>query len=106
MFLFGLFITIGFSPGSLIFNTAIDLVSPYVTIASMLILIVLLYFIYDSIYAPLSELFKGFKTGGILGIVALIFALIAGINIFVHYSGVVMLILAIITWKLAVRYFR
>ncbi|MCE5297027.1 MAG: hypothetical protein LLG16_08000 [Euryarchaeota archaeon] len=33
MFLFGLFLTIGLSPGSLIFNTAFDLVSPYITIA-------------------------------------------------------------------------
>jgi hypothetical protein len=103
MFLFGLFITIGFSPGSLIFDTAIDVLSPYITFAALLVLIVLLYVIYDSVYSPLSHLFKGYRTGGVLGIVALVLALVAGLNIFVHYSGVVMLILSMITWKLAVR---
>ncbi|MCE5297028.1 MAG: hypothetical protein LLG16_08005 [Euryarchaeota archaeon] len=69
-------------------------------------LAVLLYFIYDSVYTPLCQLSNGLKAGGIIGILALLFALVAGINIFVHCSGVVMLIISMMTWKLAVSYFR
>jgi len=106
VFLFGLFITIGFDPGAMIFDIALDVAKQYISAAAVIVLIVLLYFVYNSIYSPISQLKKGYRAGGIIGIIALVLAFIAGLNVFVHYSGIIMLILAIMTWKIAVRYFR
>lgn len=103
MFLFGLFLTLGFSPQSVIFQAFVDEMSRYISYAAIIMLVVLAYFVYDSIYSPLRDLFHGLKGNGVLGVIALLLALVGGIYILVNISGIVLLLMAIGFWKVSVR---
>ena len=104
MFLFGLFLTLGFSPGSIIFQVIIDEISPFISFAAIIALIVMLYFVYDSIISPLSDLRHGFKANGVIGLIALVMAMFAGIYFLINIGGVVLLIMAAAFWKVSVKF--
>ena len=104
MFLFGLFLTLGFSPQSIIFQVIVDEITPYVSYAAIIVLVVLAYFVYDSIYSPLRDLFHGFKGNGVIGLIALVLALLGGIYILVNAGGIVLLLMSIVFWKVSVRF--
>lgn len=105
MFLFGLFLTLGFSPQSVIFQTLIDLISPFISYAALIALLVLAYFVYDSIYSPVRDLFRGLKANGVIGLMALILALFGGMYFLVNLGGFIVLLLSIVFWKAAVRFY-
>ncbi|OPY31120.1 MAG: hypothetical protein A4E32_02105 [Methanomassiliicoccales archaeon PtaU1.Bin124] len=104
MFLFGLFLTIGFSPQSLIFQFAVDQITPFITYAAIIVLIVLLYFVYDSIYSPLRDLNQGLKANGTIGLIALVMATVGGIYALVNVGGIILLIMAVVFWKVSLRF--
>jgi amino acid transporter len=104
MFLIGLFTVIGLSPGALVFDLAVDTISPYVQYAFLIVLIVFIYFVYDSIVTPLKHLFRAYRTIGILGLVSLILAFLGGLFLFVEVTGIVYLVVSMAIWKVATRF--
>jgi len=102
LFLFGLFLVLGTSPGSLIFDSVISLVSPYVQAAFLLVLVLVIYLLYDQVYVPLQQLFQAFRWGGALAIVSLIFAFLGGCYLLVDETGIVFFLVSLILWKLTV----
>jgi hypothetical protein len=104
MFLIGLFMVIGLSPGSMVFDLAVETISPYVQYAFLIALAVFIYFVYDSIVTPLKHLFGAYRTCGILGLVALVLAFLGGIFLFVEVTGIIYLVISMAIWKVATRF--
>lgn len=102
MFLFGLFMVLGTSPGSLFFDSVMSFVSPYLQAAFLIALILIVYLLYDQIYVPLQQLNRSFRWGGILAAVSLVMAFLGGIFLLVDEKGVIFLTLALLSWKLTV----
>jgi hypothetical protein len=102
LFLFGLFLVLGTSPGSLFFDSVISLVSPYVQAAFLLVLVLVVYLLYDQVYVPLQQLFQAFRWGGSLAIVSLIFAFLGGCYLLVDEKGILFFLVSLILWKLTV----
>jgi len=104
MFLIGLFTVIGLSPGSMVFDLAVETISPYVQYAFLIALAVFIYFVFDAIVTPLKHLFGAYRTCGILGLVSLILAFLGGLFLFVEVNGMIYLIISIAIWKVATRF--
>lgn len=102
MFLFGLFLVLGTSPGSLFFDSVLSLVSPYVQAAFLLVLVLVIYLLYDQVYVPLQQLYQALKWGGALAIVSLIFAFLGGCYLLVNENGIVFFLISLLLWKLTV----
>jgi len=103
MFLFGLFLVLGTSPGSLIFDSVLSLVSPYVQAAFLIALVLVIYLLYDQVYVPLQQLSSAFRWGGILAAVSLALAFLGGVFLLVDGKGVIFLLLSLLLWKLTVH---
>jgi ABC-type multidrug transport system permease subunit len=103
MFLFGLFLMLGTSPGSVFFDSVFSLVSPYVQAAFLLALVLVVYLLYDQVYVPLQQLNKAFRWGGVLAMVSLVLAFLGGIYLLVDEKGVAFLLMALLLWKLTVQ---
>ena len=103
MFLFGLFLVLGASPGSLFFDSVLSLVSPYVQAAFLLALVLIVYLLYDQVYVPLQQIGKAYRWGGVLAIVSLVMAFFGGIYLLVDGTGAVLLLASMLMWKLTVH---
>jgi hypothetical protein len=103
MFLFGLFLVLGTSPGSLIFDEVLSLVSPYVQAAFLLALVLVVYLFYDQVYVPLEQLNRAFRWGGVMAAVSLAMAFLGGVFLLVDEKGVLFLMLSLLSWKLTVH---
>ena len=103
MFLFGLFLVLGTSPGSLIFDSVLSLVSPYVQAAFLIALVLVIYLLYDQVYVPLQQLSSAFRWGGLLAAVSLALAFLGGVFLLVDGKGVFFLLLSLLLWKLTVH---
>ncbi|OPX59198.1 MAG: hypothetical protein A4E30_01344 [Methanomassiliicoccales archaeon PtaB.Bin215] len=103
MFLFGLFLVLGTSPGSLFFDSVFSLVSPYVQAAFLLFLVLVIYLLYDQVYVPFQQIKKAFRWGGVLAIVSLVLAFLGGVFLLVDQKGVVFLLVSLLMWKLTVQ---
>jgi hypothetical protein len=103
MFLFGLFLVLGTSPGALFFDSVLSLVSPYVQAAFLLALVLIVYLLYDQVYVPLQQLSKAFRWGGVLAAISLTMAFLGGIYLLVDEKGAVFFLLSLMLWKLTVR---
>jgi hypothetical protein len=102
MFLFGLFLVLGTSPGSLIFDNAFSFVSPYLQAAFILVLILAIYILYDQVIVPLQQMIHAFRWGGVLAIVSLILAFLGGFYLLVSELGIVFFLISLLLWKLTV----
>ncbi|MCG7844858.1 MAG: hypothetical protein MIO90_05450 [Methanomassiliicoccales archaeon] len=102
MFLFGLFLVLGASPGSLIFDSALSFVSPYLQVAFILVLILAIYILYDQVIVPLQQLIHAFRWGGVLAIVSLVLAFLGGFYLLVSEMGIVFFLISLLLWKLTV----
>lgn len=102
LFLFGLFLVLGTSPGSLFFDSVLSLVSPYVQAAFLLVLVLVVYLLYDQVYVPMQQLYQAFRWGGALAIVSLILAFLGGCYLLVDEKGVVFFLSSLMLWKLTV----
>lgn len=103
MFLFGLFLVLGTSPGSLFFDSVISLVSPYVQAAFIIALVLVIYLLYDQVYVPLQQLSGAFRWGGVLAAVSLVVAFLGGIYLLVDEKGAIFLLVSLLLWKLTVQ---
>ncbi|MHC1709358.1 MAG: hypothetical protein AB9819_03000 [Methanomassiliicoccales archaeon] len=103
MFLFGLFLMLGTSPGSLFFDSVLSLVSPFVQAAFLIALVLVVYLLYDQVYVPLQELNRAFRWGGLLAAVSLVLAFLGGIFLLVDGKGAVFLLVSLLLWKLTVQ---
>jgi len=101
MFLFGLFLVLGTSPGSLIFDSVLSLVSPYVQAAFLLALALVSYLLYDQVYVPLQQLSRAFRWGGFMAAISLTMAFLGGVFLLVDGKGAVFLLLSLLSWKRA-----
>jgi len=102
MFLFGLFLVLGTSPGSLVFDSFVKFVSPYLQVAFLLVLIVAVYLLYDQVYVPLQQMFRAMKWGGGLALMSLTLAFLGGYFLLVSEAGVLFLLFSLALWKLTV----
>jgi len=103
MFLFGLFLVLGTSPGSLFFDSVLSLVSPYVQAAFLLALVLVVYLLYDQVYVPLQQIGRAYRWGGVLAMVSLVLAFLGGIFLLVDEKGAVFLLVSILLWKATVQ---
>jgi hypothetical protein len=103
MFLFGLFMVLGISPGSLIFDTVVGSLTPYVQYAALIGLLVMLYLLYGNVLSPLIRMFHAYRTCGILGVIALVLAFLGGIYIFIEWHGLAYLIASMVLWKISTK---
>ncbi|HPR99185.1 MAG TPA: hypothetical protein PLC39_07800 [Methanomassiliicoccales archaeon] len=103
MFLFGLFLVLGTSPGSLFFNSVLSLVSPYVQAAFLIALVLVVYLLYDQVYVPLQQLSRAFRWGGVMAAVSLTMAFLGGLYLLIDEKGVIFLLVSLLLWKLTVQ---
>jgi len=102
MFLFGLFLVLGTSPGSLVFDSFVRFVSPYLQVAFLMVLVVTFYLLYDQVYVPLQQLFRVMRWGGGLALVSLVLAFLGGYFLLVSEIGVLFLLVSLALWKVTV----
>lgn len=102
MFLLGLFLVLGTSPGSLIFDGVVSLVSPYLQAAFILVLVLTIYILYDQVIVPLQQLMRAMRWGGVLAIVSLMLAFLGGFYLLVSEMGVLFFLISLLLWKLTV----
>ena len=102
MFLFGLFLVLGVSPGSLIFDNVVSYISPYVQVAVLLFLALTVYLLYDQVLIPLQQLMHAFRWGGALAIISLVLAFLGGYYLLVSERGVLFFLISVLLWKLTV----
>jgi len=102
MFLFGLFLVLGTSPGSLFFDSVLSFVSPYVQAVFLIALVLIIYLLYDQVYLPLQQLNKAFRWGGVLAAVSLVMAFLGGVYLLVDEKGAVFLLASLLLWKVTV----
>ena len=103
MFIFGLFMVLGASPGSVIFDDIVNAISPYVQAAFIIGLIVAVYLLYDQVYVPLQHIYKAYRWGGALAIVSLILAFLGGCYLLVDQRGMLFFIISLALWKISVH---
>ena len=103
MFLFGLFLVLGTSPGSLFFDSVLSFVSPYVQAVFLIALVLIIYLLYDQVYLPLQQLNKAFRWGGVLAAVSLVMAFLGGVYLLVDEKGAVFLLASLLLWKVTVQ---
>ena len=103
MFLFGLFLVLGTSPGSLFFDSVLSFVSPYVQAVFLIALVLIIYLLYDQVYLPLQQLNKAFRWGGVLAAVSLVMAFLGGVYLLVDEKGAVFLVASLLLWKVTVQ---
>ena|GEM_PF-5424385 len=102
MFLFGSFLVLGTSPGSLFFDSVLSFVSPYVQAVFLIALVLIIYLLYDQVYLPLQQLNKAFRWGGVLAAVSLVMAFLDGVYLLVDEKGAVFLLASLLLWKVTV----
>ena len=81
MFTFGLFGTLGFSPGGVLFNIFVNETEKYVQYAAIIALLILVWFMHDSIITPIKTMWRGYRVCGGLGIIGMLFAFLSGFTI-------------------------
>ncbi len=103
MFTFGLFGTLGFSPGGVLFNTFINETEKYVQYAAIVMLLIIVWFMHDSIITPIKTMWRGYRVCGGLGIIGMLFAFLAGFFIVSHLeSGLILLGAGLAVWFVAI----
>jgi hypothetical protein len=103
IFTFGLFSTLGFSPGGVLFNIFVNETEKYVQYAAIIALLILVWFMHDSIITPLKTMWRGYRVCGGLGIIAMLFAFLSGFTIIYHLqSGLILLGAGFATWFIAI----
>ena len=103
MFTFGLFGTLGFSPGGVLFNTFVNETEKYVQYAAIIALLIIVWFMHDSIITPIKTMWRGYRVCGGLGIIGMLFAFLSGFTIVTHLqSGLILLGAAFAAWFIAI----
>jgi hypothetical protein len=103
MFTFGLFGTLGFSPGGVLFNTFVNETEKYVQYAAIVMLLIIVWFMHDSILTPIRQMWRGYRVCGGLGIVGMLLAFISGFTIIGHLqSGLILLAVGLGIWFVAI----
>lgn len=103
MFTFGLFGTLGFSPGGVLFNTLVNETEQYVQYAAIFALLIIVWLMHDSIIKPIKTMWRGYRVCGGLGIIGMLFAFLSGFTIIGHLqSGLILLGAAFAVWFIAI----
>jgi hypothetical protein len=103
MFTFGLFGTLGFSPGGVLFNTFVNETEQYVQYAAIIALLLIVWFMHDSIITPIKTMWRGYRVCGGLGIIGMLFAFLSGFTIVTHLeSALILLAAAFGIWFIAI----
>jgi hypothetical protein len=103
MFTFGLFGTLGFSPGGVLFNTFVNETEKYVQYAAIIALLVIVWFMHDSIITPIKTMWRGYRVCGGLGIIGMLFAFLSGFVIVHHLQpGLILIGAAFAAWFIAI----
>jgi uncharacterized membrane protein HdeD (DUF308 family) len=96
MFTLGLFATLGFSPGGVLFNT-------FVNETAIIALLIIVWFMHDSIITPIKTMWHGYRVCGGLGIIGMLLAFLSGFTIITHLqSGLILLGAAFAIWFVAI----
>jgi hypothetical protein len=97
-FVWGVLTGLGIDPGQMLFETTVEHLGPYIQIAAVLLLFVVLYFSYDWIVEGLSRSKKAFRTAGLVGIAAIILAFLAGFFVLIWDRAAIMLLVSALAW--------
>lgn len=101
-FIWGVLTGLGIDPGQMLFETTVERLGPYIQIAAVLLLFLVLYFAYDWIVEGLSRSKKAFRTAGLVGIAAIILAFLAGFFVLSWDKAAIMLLVAALAWLWAI----
>ena len=103
MFTFGLFGTLGFSPGGVLFNTFVNETEKYVQYAAIIALLIIVWFMHDQIITPIKTMWRGYRICGGLGIIGMLLAFLSGFVIVTHLqSGLILIGAAFAAWFIAI----
>jgi hypothetical protein len=103
MFSMGLFSFLGFSPGGTLFNVFVTELEKYVQYAAIIALLVLVWFLRDSIITPLRAMWRGYRVCGGIGIIAMLVGFMSGYTLISHLqSGLILLGIAFLLWFVAI----
>ena len=92
MFTLGLFATLGFSPGGVLFNTFVNETEKYVQYGAIIALLIIVWFMHDSIITPIKTMWRGYRVCGGLGIIGMLFAFLSGFTIVSHLQPALILL--------------
>jgi hypothetical protein len=101
LFLLGVFTSIGLSPSSIVFQTAMTMLEPYIQYAALVAALIVLFFLWDGVISPVIALFKAFKAGGIIGIFGACLAYLGGLYFLVSGRGMILTLCSVVVWKMA-----
>lgn len=101
-FVWGVLTGLGLDPGQMLFETTVEHLGPYIQIAAVVLLFVVLYFSYDWIVEGLSRSKKAFRAAGLVGIAAILLAFLSGFFVFSWDKAAIMLAVAALAWLWAI----
>lgn len=100
-FVWGALTFIGISPFQMLFETTVLEISPYIQFASIVILLLVVYFTYGPIVEGLHRARKAYRVCGFLGVVAILVAILAGFFVYVDQRAVLAQLVAVVLWLVA-----
>lgn len=100
-FVWGALTFIGIQPGQMIFQTAVLEVGPYIRFASVVILLLVIYFTYDPVVEGLMRARRAYRICGLLGVTAILLAIISGFFVYVDARAMLVQLAAVAMWLIA-----
>lgn len=100
-FVWGALTFIGIQPAQMIFNTTVMEISPYIQFASLVILLLVVYFTYDPVIEGLQRARKAYRICGFLGVLAILLAILSGFFVYVDQRAVLVQLVAVVMWLAA-----
>jgi len=97
-FLWGILISVGINPGQILFQVALEKFNPYLQSLSLIILVVTVYFSYDSWLEAAVRFRSAYRMVGILGVMGIILAFLSGFNFLDVHRAALILLLALLVW--------
>lgn len=92
---------IGIDPGQMLFEKAVDEFGPYLQFASLLILVVFLYFSFNWIIEGIKRSRRAFRIAGVVGVAAILIAFVAGLVVFSWEQAIFALMASMVLWLYA-----
>jgi hypothetical protein len=103
MFTFGIFCTLGFRPGGVLFNTLVNETEKYVQYAAIIALLIMVWYMHDYIITPIRTMWNGYRVCGGLGIIGMLFAFLSGFTIITNLQPALILLgAAFAAWFIAI----
>lgn len=100
-FIWGVLLGIGVDPGQMIFQAAWAELGPYLQFASFIILVIAIYFTYNSFIEAFERSKRAYRYAGVIGLAAIACAFLAGFFVFTGEKAIIVLVVAVLLWIVA-----